>query len=69
VFPQFQGDLFLGALSGQALIRIDVTGTEAAKGDLWPMGARIREVAQGPDGTLWLLTDGDGGRLLQLVAP
>lgn len=69
VFPQFRGDLFLGALSGQALIRIDVTGTEAAKGDLWPMGARIREVAQGPDGTLWLLTDGDGGRLLQLVAP
>jgi glucose/arabinose dehydrogenase len=68
-FPQYQGDLFMGALSGQALIRIDVTGTSATKGDEWPMRARIREVEQGPDGTIWLLTDGPGGRLLNLVAP
>jgi len=30
------------------------------------MGARIREVEQGPDGSIWLLEDGDGGRLLEL---
>ncbi len=68
-FPQYQGDLFMGALSGQALIRIDVTGISATKGDEWPMRARIREVEQGPDGTIWLLSDGPGGRLLNLVAP
>ncbi len=68
VFSQYKGDLFFGALSGQALIRVDLQGTDAVKGDQWSMGARIREVEQGPDGTVWLLTDGVGGKLLQLVA-
>ena len=66
-FPQWQGDLFVGALSGEALIRLDVTGTDAAKAEQWPMGQRIREVEQDPDGTLWLLEDAPGGRLLHLV--
>ena len=65
-FPQWRGDAFLGALSGQALIRVDLDGTSAAKGDQWSMGARIREVEQGPDGAIWVLEDGDGGRLLRL---
>lgn len=69
VFPQYKGDLFFGALSGQALIRVDVSGTDAKKGDEWKMGDRIREVEQGPDGTIWLLTDESGAKLLQLVAP
>ncbi|MGJ3629637.1 PQQ-dependent sugar dehydrogenase [Sphingomonas sp. MMS24-JH45] len=32
------------------------------------MGARIRAVAAGPDGTLWLLEDGDGGRLIRIAS-
>lgn len=70
MFPQWKGDLFLGGLSSQALLRIDVNGTNAAKGDQWPMGARIREVTEGPDGALWLLEDGERGsqgRLLKLT--
>jgi glucose/arabinose dehydrogenase len=70
MFPQWKGDLFIGGLSSQALVRVDVDGTNAKKGDQWPMGARIREVEQGPDGALWLLEDGgDGsqGRLLRLT--
>lgn len=67
VWPQWRGDAFLGALSGQALIRVDLDGTDATIADRWDMGARIREVEQGPDGTIWLLEDGDAGRLLQLV--
>ncbi len=66
-FPAWRGDAFVGALSGQALIRIDLDDTSASKGDQWPMGARIREVEQGPDGSIWLLEDGPGGRLLQLT--
>ena len=68
-FPAWRGDAFVGALSGQALIRLDLDGTSAAKADQWPMGARIREVEQGPDGSIWLLEDGPGGRLLQLTPP
>lgn len=69
VFPQWKGDAFLGALSGQALIRVDLDGGNATPADEWDMGQRIREVEQGPDGTIWLLEDTPGGRLLQLTAP
>ncbi len=53
--------------SGQALIRVDLDGTEAAEGDQWDLGQRIREVEQAPDGTIWLLTD--EGQVLRLIAP
>lgn len=66
LFPQWKGDILLGALSGQALIRADVDGADARKGDQWDMGARIREVEQGPRGEVYLLEDGPGGRLLRL---
>jgi glucose/arabinose dehydrogenase len=70
LWPQWRGDLFIGGLSSQALIRVDVDGTNARKGDQWPMGERIREPEEGPDGAIWLLEDGrrDGkGRLLKLT--
>ncbi|MDO5500002.1 MAG: PQQ-dependent sugar dehydrogenase [Propionibacteriaceae bacterium] len=67
VFPQWRGDAFAGALSGQALLRVDLDGTDAEKGDEWDMGERIRDVAQGPDGSIWVLEDGRSGRLLELV--
>ena len=63
-FPQWQGDMFITALSGQALIRVDLDDDKASKGDQWPM-ERLREVEQGPDGDIYLLEDGDG-RLLKL---
>ena len=66
-FPEWRGDAFLGALSSQALIRVDLDGTEAAEGDQWDLGQRIREVEQAPDGTIWLLTD--EGQVLRLIAP
>lgn len=68
-FPQWRGDAFFGALSGKALLRVDLDGTSATKGDQWDMGQRIREVEQGPDGAIWLLEDAPGGRLLRLDAP
>ena len=37
-FPQWAGDAFVGALSGQALIRVDLDGEDATQGDLWEMG-------------------------------
>ena len=67
MFPQWQGDAFVGALSGQALIRVDLDGTDAGKGDQWDLGERVREVEQAPDGAIWLLTD--EGQVLRLAAP
>lgn len=66
LFPAWTGDAFLGALAGQKLIRVDLDGETAAEGEEWEMGARIREVEEGPDGAIWLLQDGDGGLLLEL---
>ncbi|WP_213982545.1 PQQ-dependent sugar dehydrogenase [Sphingomonas sp. dw_22] len=60
-FPEWKGSLFLGAMSGQALIRVKLDGTSATKADQWDMQMRIRDVAQGPDGSIWLLQDGPRG--------
>jgi len=66
-FPGWKGDALVGALSGKAVIRIDIDGDKARKADQWPMGARVRAVDQGPDGSVYLLEDGQsGGRLLRL---
>lgn len=70
LFPAWKGDAFVGGLSSKALLRIDLDGTNAKKGDQWDMGARIREVEQGPDGAIWVLEDGgqgSQGRLLKLT--
>lgn len=67
LFPDWKGDAFIGALSGEALIRVDLDGETATKADEWPMDARIRAVEQGPDGAIWLLEDGRNGRLLKLT--
>ncbi|SFP92837.1 PQQ-dependent sugar dehydrogenase [Sphingomonas rubra] len=68
LFPQWKGDAFIGGLSSKALIRVDLNGTTATKGDQWGMGARIREVEQGPDGAIYVLEDGgeSQGRLIRL---
>lgn len=69
LFPAWKGNLFVGALAGQALHRLTldgerVTGEERLLSDL---GERIRDVRQGPDGALWLLTDHPEGRILRVV--
>ncbi|WP_298578467.1 PQQ-dependent sugar dehydrogenase [uncultured Luteimonas sp.] len=69
LFPTFRGDAFIGGLASQALVRVRFNGTAAAEYRRYPMGQRIREVEQGPDGAIWLLEDGGSGRLLRLTPP
>ena len=66
-FKKWKGDAFIAALGEKSLVRVDLDGETAKKGDQWPMGMRIREVEQGPDGAIWLLTDGKDGKLLKLT--
>lgn len=68
-FPQWTGDAFVSGLSSQSLARIEFDGDKARETERFNMGERIRAVAQGPDGDLYLLEDGGTGRLLQLAPP
>ena len=72
MFPAYRGSLFITSLSDQALVRVAVDGTTATAKEQWDMGTRIRDVAQAPDGSIWLLEDGlkgANGRLMQLARP
>ncbi|RWX44115.1 Glucose/arabinose dehydrogenase, beta-propeller fold [Candidatus Electrothrix aarhusensis] len=66
LFPQWRGNAFLGGLRSKSLVRIKIEGDQAKEVERFDMGERIREVEQGPDGAIWVLEDGKGGRLLRL---
>jgi glucose/arabinose dehydrogenase len=68
LFPKWTGSLFSGALAGKMLVRLSLTGN-AITGEerlLQNLNERIRDVRQGPDGALWLLTDSSAGRILRV---
>lgn len=70
LFPAWRGNALIAGLSSQALVRVEFNGTQAREAERYPMGARIREVEQAPDGSIYLLEDqrdGTGGRLLRLT--
>lgn len=64
-FPAWNGNIFIGGLSSQSLVRVAIDGNTAKEVERYDMGERIREVEQGPDGAIWLLED--GGRMLKLT--
>lgn len=66
LFDGMAGDLIVAGLKTKALIRIDVNGEDARELARYDMGNRIRQVVEGPDGALWVLEDGNGGRLREL---
>lgn len=66
-FPEWQGSLLLGGLASEALIRVEIGPDTAREVDRWDVGNRIRDVATDADGNVYLLEDGDGGRLLRLT--
>ena len=69
LFPAWRGNLFVGALAAKLLLRLDLQGDKVVKEErlLQGLGERIRDVRQGPDGALWLLTDHADGRILRVV--
>ena len=66
MFADWQGDGVIGGLSSQAVIRVDIDGDAAREAERYSWDTRIREVEQGPDGAIWVLEDGEGGRLVKL---
>ncbi len=67
-FPGWRGNLFVGALKDQMLVRLELAGEEVVHEERLLKGefGRIRNVRQGPDGFLYLLTDSNNGQLLRI---
>ncbi len=69
-FADWRGDAFAAGLSSRAIVRIELDGERAREVERYVMGARIRGLAEGPDGAIWVLEDERGdsrGRLLKLT--
>ena len=69
LLASWKGNLFIGALAARLLVRLERDGDKITKEErlLTDLRERIRDVRQGPDGALWLLTDNPAGRILRLA--
>lgn len=67
-FPDWQGNLFVGGLASTALVRLTLDGNSVAGEErlLEDLGLRIRDVAQGPDGAIYVATDESNGEILRI---
>lgn len=68
-FPNWRGDLLVGALAGEMLVRLDLDGEGRITGEermLEGELGRIRDVRTGPDGSVYLITDDDPGGIFRL---
>lgn len=66
MFPDWQGSMLIGSLSRQGIVRLGLDGEKVASEEIIPLTARIRDVAEGPDGAIYALTDEKKGKVLRL---
>ena len=67
-FPQWNGSGFIAGMDTMLLSRVIFDGKGGAKmAERWSVGKIIRDVAEGPDGSLWMLEDGDLGGLIHVT--
>ncbi len=69
MFPAWKGNLFIGSLARATLVRLELDGEKVTKEErlLDDLNEHIRDVRQGPDGALYLLTDNSAGRILRVT--
>jgi glucose/arabinose dehydrogenase len=68
VYPAWKGQLFVGALAAAQLVRLVVMPDgKVLHEERIAIGKRVRDVREGPDGALYLLTDEDAGEVLRVV--
>ena len=67
-FPQLKGSLLICSMSTAGLSQVAIDGDKARALALWDFGSRLRDIAQGPAGEIYLIEDGKNARLLRLEA-
>jgi len=67
-FPKWNGDLFVGSLAGNSVVRLELIGERIVSQEvlLKELNVRIRDITMGPDGSLYVLTDTGDGRLFRI---
>ena len=65
--PGWKGNLLIGCLSSEGIVRLTLDGEKVTDEERIPMGVRIRDVVQGPDGAVYALTDKNKGKILRLT--
>lgn len=66
-FPQWQGQALIAGLGSGGLVRVSIEGEKAREVERIDLGNRIREIEQAPDGSLYVLEDGEGGKLRHIA--
>lgn len=72
LFPAWKGQAIITGLVATGLVRVSIDGNKGTEEARYPLDNRIREIRQAPDGSIWLLEDGEGpdsGHLLRLTPP
>ena len=67
LFAEWKGTALIAGLSSNALVHITVNGESATESARYDFGKRLRSVGEAADGAIWVLEDGEGGRLLRLI--
>lgn len=67
VFREWRGDILVGGLVAQALVHLEIEDDRVVSEERIPLGARIRDVTQGPDHAIYVITDEGNGKLLRLT--
>jgi aldose sugar dehydrogenase len=68
MFPGWNGNILMGGFNPEALLRITLDGNQVKSEERIFLRKRIRDVAQAPDGSIWIVTDAKDGELLRLTA-
>jgi glucose/arabinose dehydrogenase len=67
LWPQWKNQALIAGLGSQAIVRVSIAGNKGTEEARYPMGHRLREIVEAADGSLYVLEDGTGGRLLHLT--
>jgi glucose/arabinose dehydrogenase len=67
LWPQWQGKALIAGLGPMTLVEVSVSGNDASEDARYRFPKRLRDIVEAPDGTVWMVEDGNGGRLLRLA--
>jgi glucose/arabinose dehydrogenase len=68
MFPAWKGHALITGLGAQALVDVTIDGESAREVTRYTFDSRMRAIAQGPDGAIWMAQDGKGAKLLKLTS-